>query len=85
MSCNSLLDLQVVKHEELTIDRNSGAFTFSGVTGLHVDVLNGKITTAVCSTGQCFVRKDTMFVPPGYATTLRLQAPGRPGLFMWHW
>jgi hypothetical protein len=75
----------VVKQEVINIDPVTGAFTFGGTLGLPADTLPGQIASAPCGTGECFVRKDTTFVPPGFATTLRLQAPSRPGLFMWHW
>jgi hypothetical protein len=77
--------LQVVKQEAVNIDPVTGAFSFTGQLGLPAGILDGLIASAPCDAGQCFVRKDTVLVAPGFATTFRLRTASKPGLFMWHW
>jgi hypothetical protein len=76
--------VQVVKYEKVDID-NEGRFKFTGQLGLPPSVLQGQIIAAPCDAGVCRVRKDTTLMPPGYATTIRMRAASRPGLFVWRW
>ncbi|WIA16509.1 hypothetical protein OEZ85_013187 [Tetradesmus obliquus] len=74
---------EVVGYEKVDIDEQ-GRFKFTGQLGLPPSLLPGQIIAAACDAGQCRVRKDTMLMPPGYATTVRMRTANRPGLFVWH-
>lgn len=43
------------------------------------------ILQAPCGATTCSLYKDTVLVPPGSITTIRLRTAAKPGLFQWHW